>query len=844
MIHLKKLPAFKPFLIQILIATILIGLISVIAIRKADPEINNPKINLSSNSSSFTLKPTIQDSLGVATTSDFYLITTELITRKQIKNNLSFDNNTEYQLSRDKDKWKIKLLGEIKPNSMVNATLSTFDKSGKLRLWQWAYQYKTAFQVTSTYPENQTANVSLNDKVIIRFTHDNFIINDKNIIIEPTVTGKFSHVGRNLIFTPKNSLKSGTLYKVTVKKDLDISNTRDKLASDFIFRFETSSYNQADKQHRTEELIRQFYENEQPIFDLAYSTSSIISLYAYDSADSFIRDKAKSDALWWQKAKTIYMPDIDSGKKIFTYKSSSSPKVTFPVNLVSGFYLAKIQNPTGDHFIWFQISDLVAYNNTDKNQAFVWINKNRKPIKDAKVEIYGSDESSISNQDGVAILSLPETIKKTTEDPKRRSQVYLKISVKDQTLVLPLYDFNSPHFSQLENIDSENKFTWALSKDVYKPGEPLTINANTGIFKEYPSSTFYIAPANEGYKSYTDEEKYIFSSTSGTFPEMPLVPNDYVILLKSGEQLIDRRYFSVSDCSQISTVSNPNTAQYYPASQTDYNLKLISANPLNLLLNINGNPLATSAENNYLYLSYNQGYKDYQVSLNPLFNLKSTSSISSVFGIYLDSTGYRITEQSYLSTASSSTNPVSSGSWSQTASRIIPNRDATPADMSDFEISNPTPQMCAKYLSVNLKRLRSDITTIVYQLPDGGLTLDKNNFSGNLELSALIATTENIKDFDQAALYSYFINKLESPTATKQEMTYAMAGLAGVNENILTRINNWLNYRKDLSNREKLFLSLGLDKLKAVELSKQIKANIDPKKLSLTEQYLFNINNR
>ncbi len=106
-----------------------------------------------------------------------------------------------------------------------------------------------------------------------------------------------------------------------------------------------------------------------------------------------------------------------------------------------------------------------------------------------------------------------------------------------------------------------------------------------------------------------------------------------------------------------------------------------------------------------------------------------------------------------------------------------------------------------------------------YQLSTGGLALLP--YSGeDLEFSARVSAL-GAEPFDKISLAQYFFNKLEDDKANREEISYALFGLAELGEPVLTRINSWLK-RTDLNPKERLYLAQALVDLGAKELSQTI----------------------
>ncbi|OGL78177.1 hypothetical protein A3J43_01850 [Candidatus Uhrbacteria bacterium RIFCSPHIGHO2_12_FULL_54_23] len=92
-----------------------------------------------------------------------------------------------------------------------------------------------------------------------------------------------------------------------------------------------------------------------------------------------------------------------------------------------------------------------------------------------------------------------------------------------------------------------------------------------------------------------------------------------------------------------------------------------------------------------------------------------------------------------------------------------------------------------------------------YQVQSGGLTLLPYS-SEDLELSARVAALR-LAGFDELSLAQYFFRTLEDASSNREEMTYALYGLAALQQPVLPRLQAWMT-REDLSVKERLYTAL------------------------------------
>jgi hypothetical protein len=105
-------------------------------------------------------------------------------------------------------------------------------------------------KIINTDPMNNQENVPINTNIIVKFDKniDKKSVNSKNFIVQEgtnLIQGELSYNDNefSIVFKPLNKLKNGTLYTVTVKKDIKDVNGNN-LLEDYRFSFKTISLTQ------------------------------------------------------------------------------------------------------------------------------------------------------------------------------------------------------------------------------------------------------------------------------------------------------------------------------------------------------------------------------------------------------------------------------------------------------------------------------------------------------------------------------------------------------------------------------------------------------------------------
>lgn len=123
-----------------------------------------------------------------------------------------------------------------------------------------------------------------------------------------------------------------------------------------------------------------------------------------------------------------------------------------------------------------------------------------------------------------------------------------------------------------------------------------------------------------------------------------------------------------------------------------------------------------------------------------------------------------------------------------------------------------------------------------YQLPSGGITLLPYS-SEELELSARVASN-GAEEFDKESLAQYLFQKLENKASGREDISYALYGLASLKKPVLPRLDAWLK-REDLSIKEKLYLAQALYNLGAEEWARDTYYNVISNKGEKKDNYII-----
>lgn len=761
----------------------------------------------------FTLKANNQDLLGIASTSTFSLLGGYFLTKDQVRGGLRLSSNTNFELESVDGKWIITPDKPFKNDELIKITftLGLGPNENSFETWQWAYQVKHPFAVIATEPINRSTNVELDQPIVIRFSHDIFYSAENSFRISPPTIGDFKHVGRNLVFLPKKPLNSNTIYKIELLKDLSLKNSKEGLADNFTFEFQTTPTKEELKNliMQPRSSLNIFSPDAEPAIyfkNLVNKKSADIHIYKFNSIDQYIKSLGETQAPWWAKFPTRKTYDASQLEEVLSFeKDVSDNLINFPFKLPANYYLAELTAPNGEMLeqAWFQVSNLTAYSQVSPNKILLWVNTyQNSPVSRANLSLLGNDSLGETNDQGLFSFALPDTIRETAVNPDKRQELYVKITAAKDSLVLPLFDFESAYFTQDIAALNSSDIEWNLSKSNFTTADTIKLSA-TKISASDKLSARLINPnyINYFYSSVSIKDlDFVISSSSLASIEInyyALLPSIYELEIFNHDKLIGTKQITIESCEHR-TPNEPATS--FPLSGAQ----------------ISGFTIATNispAPNRFLFQEFNNDLSHYTLSSSSNYSmvLSSSSLLTSV----IQSNNSYLIDQITVKNNHHDTLPL----WSQTASNLIVANEVASAIELAREFNKLNQLSCNNYLEKVVQKRGTTSQITAYQLSDGGISLTSENLS-NLELTTLIALTDPAP-FDQYALKTYFINSHDDITATQEQSALSLAGLAFLNEPVLNRIASWLDYHRPTA-KEKAYLVLAINRLGAVEWSKQL----------------------
>ena len=319
----------------------------------------------------------------------------------------------------------------LAPNSVYVFRLT----SASGREVSWAFQTSVRFEITSTLPRNESANVPVRTGIEVNFSFGEEVNISDYFKISPHVEGDFIYRDSTTIFTPKTPLAYSQIYTVTIQDGVKLPSFSET-AGEVTFSFETAPapdrkpYNPRweSRVHFSNRYV-EFPSFEQPKvgFWLNFSNQRrrpavTMTLYRFADRDEAINavNKTANFPYWSHfSSEEFYidpskMEEISS--EVVTERQGDPERMwgaetyTLPEALPQGFYLLMAttdDNPEEYRYgqVVIQVTDIATQIIADSDKALLWLNdmNTGSPIK-ASVYEPVSETTVESTEYGIAVL--------------------------------------------------------------------------------------------------------------------------------------------------------------------------------------------------------------------------------------------------------------------------------------------------------------------------------------------------------------------------------------------------------------------------------------------------------
>ncbi|MFA6249926.1 MAG: alpha-2-macroglobulin family protein [Candidatus Shapirobacteria bacterium] len=340
-----------------------------------------------------------------------------------ISQSLKISPSVPFKITPKSDKTaEIVLSQALEPSKIYKFVLPALVGKVEAKDYNWAFQVSSPLKITGTYPGNQSTGIPLNAVIEIYFNNPDFNVDyQKYVTVTPGIDGHFEKHQNTLVFVHQG-LSPTTLYTVTVKSGIALSDNSQKTQEDYTFQFETSS---------TEKQSEKIYQFTQPIFETTPSSQSIVFLSNYEvtttsgkgrvyqlTADEFKNCLSQRSTVpgwsYYALARFRCQPPRESAAEfdvdIKSTGQNGQQYIEIPGSLSQPYYLFELDNPQSPPSqTLLQISNYSWYYWFGERESLVWINdlSSKKPAVSVPVSLDGKPIGT-TNQDGILTFATPK----------------------------------------------------------------------------------------------------------------------------------------------------------------------------------------------------------------------------------------------------------------------------------------------------------------------------------------------------------------------------------------------------------------------------------------------------
>ncbi len=529
----------------------------------------------------FLLIPVDADATGIYTDTEFILKTEKDYTAAQVKEMITLLEENPLAISSNTPReFLVKPQKEFESNQLYTFVITTPENETV----SWTFQTCRDFTILGTLPGNQSSYVPVNSGIEIYFSHTEFGDLQKYFEISPKVEGRFERNGHIAVFVPKE-LEHGTVYTVTVKKELPLEGTVRMLPKDYVFAFETepAPEESANAQKKGSlyfrDILMEFATNKAPLIplDIYYGenreTEAVVktTIYRYESTRDFIEAlKTKYEQPYWaysvQQKNLLSNGDlikIASFEQTFDLTQWQQRYLSVPESLSNGFYLVESTYNGLTAQMLIQSTNLSAYFTESDTKTLIWVNslKSGKSVTGAEVSFSGVDKSFSTDAEGIAAF---DTIaREPDEETGYEMQYYLVESGKEKVILITnpygIYRYDSyaqdhywRYFQTDRNLykpDDPVQF-WGFLQNRYDGTSPetITVEISEGRYWGVPGAKFlrYFLPSIQKPLLSVDltTENGFFE---GGFQLPKLSPGSYQITVKVNDEIINSHFIQIEN---------------------------------------------------------------------------------------------------------------------------------------------------------------------------------------------------------------------------------------------------------------------------------------------------------
>lgn len=375
----------------------------------------------------FTLTPESSDALGIEPTTAFALESRDPVSASDIEELLvvKTEENVGYDVGQVSEKeLRIAFDQPLSSDEVVKFSLATTttwpNGETATRDYNWAYQVKGDFRVTSTVPGNQTSQVPLDTGIEFVFNYENIDQDEFEdaLTISPAISGHVESSRRSFVFVP-DEIQPQTLYTVTLSGDLPLEGSDETLGEDYTFTFETSLDDARGVGLSINDRYSTLTPDDTPALrysewgnDEGDESVPHVKVYRYGSFEEYVDALKRARDLEWRAFVNADALIDTSATPAYEFDAQLidadwQTLLGFPEPLAEGYYVADVSHHGARTWALISSSNLTAYVSRATNRTLFWVNDaaTDAPLSGATVSYSGDDERGTTNNDGLGSVS-------------------------------------------------------------------------------------------------------------------------------------------------------------------------------------------------------------------------------------------------------------------------------------------------------------------------------------------------------------------------------------------------------------------------------------------------------
>lgn len=431
------------------------------------------------------------DSTGVAIDSSF-LLTTNLVdielTTQEVNAHLSLSPEIGFTLSQVEEGVRITLNENLEHQSIYTWTYKGIS---------FSFQTQSDFMLLGTLPRHETTNVPVTTGIEFYMSHAGAQVDDV-FSIEPAVNGKFENHGNVVVFVPTGGLQEKTIYSVTLKSGMGLTDSDKTIDDSYSFSFETglkdeTSFKEPKGYLSFNNILNDFSTSEIPaipmnvsIYQKETQQSIQTTLYQFEKVTDVVEALHQYESLpiWSTFGYETFSIETEGLKQMASFDlplpvADMYPQVmNLPENLPAGYYLVDARWEELHVQTFIQVTDLSYTMIEDDASYYFWVHDLSTGLEAQQVNLLSpTGESGITDEAGIGQI---KKIKR--DDTNTLSVIRLQGQYKEAIAL-------SMNWNQRYMQDSNTQYWRYLQTDrgLYQPKD--TVNFFGFLKSRYAAST-------------------------------------------------------------------------------------------------------------------------------------------------------------------------------------------------------------------------------------------------------------------------------------------------------------------------------------------------------------------